>query len=103
MFIARDKAELEPVPGAGLIVVALQVLTVEEYPAQARLRSLAPATQPHPSRLSSVDEMTMKTTNPRLTSSVPDPDPHVFGPDPDPLVRGMDSAQDPDLLIIEQK
>ncbi len=28
-----------------------------------------------------------------MRSSVPDPDPHVFGlpdPDPDPLVRGMD-------------
>jgi hypothetical protein len=43
VFVARDEAELEPVPGAGLIVVALQVLTVEEYPAQAGLRSLAPA------------------------------------------------------------
>jgi|LakMenEpi03Aug12_release.lakeMendotaPanAssembly.Ray.scaffolds.fasta_scaffold788285_1 hypothetical protein len=43
VFVARDKAELEPVPGAGFIAVALQVLPVEEYPAQARLRSLAPA------------------------------------------------------------
>ena len=39
-------------------------------------------------------------------SSVPDPDPRVFGlPDPDPLVRGMDPdpALDPDPFIIMQK
>ncbi len=47
VFLAGDEAELKPVPGAGLTVVALQVRPVEEYPAQARLRSLAPATQPH--------------------------------------------------------
>jgi hypothetical protein len=92
VFVARDEAELEPVPGAGLIVVTLQVLTVKEYPAQARLRSLAPAQQPHPSRLS---------------SSVPDPvpDPHAFWPpgSGSTIVRGMHPAQDPDPSIIEQE